>query len=146
MLEKSFDGHPWFGPSIMEIVKGIPSQQSTARTGQSHSIIELVLHMVSWRTFARQRLQFNNDFEVTSEANFPKPTTWEEALEKLRQSQAELVTAVKAFPDDKLAELVPSKNQRYTYYTLLHGIVQHDIYHAGQIQLILKSTQGPGSH
>ena len=60
-------------------------------------------------------------------------------MEKLRQSQAELVDAAVNFPDSRLGELVPSKNQKYTYYTLLHGIIQHDIYHLGQIQLIRKS-------
>jgi uncharacterized damage-inducible protein DinB len=70
--------------------------------------------------------------------NFPKPTTWIQALEHLHQSHAELMTVVKQFPTDRLNELVPSNRFKYTYYTLLHGIAQHDVYHLGQIALMKK--------
>ena len=139
-LEKTFNQQPWYGPSILGTLAGIDAETINHRYGSTHSIIELVLHMTSWRTFATKRLQGDNTFEVAAEMNFPAKGTWEEALDALSQSQQALVEAAKRFPEDRLGERVPSKTQRYTYYTLLHGIVQHDVYHLGQIAYIKKST------
>jgi uncharacterized damage-inducible protein DinB len=140
LLEKTFDKQPWYGSSIMEILSRVESEQSTMRQGDIHSISELVLHMASWRKFATQKLIGDAEFEVTDEANFPKSTTWRGALDQLRQSQEALLVVVKQFPENRLAELVPSKTLKYTYYTLLHGIIQHDVYHLGQIALLQKLT------
>jgi uncharacterized damage-inducible protein DinB len=138
LLEKTFDKQPWYGCSIMEILSRVESEQSTMRQGDTHSISELVLHMASWRKFATQRLMGDAEFEVTDEANFPMATTWKDALAQLHQSQEALLAAVKQFPENRLAELVPSKTLKYTYYTLLHGIIQHDVYHLGQMALLQK--------
>jgi uncharacterized damage-inducible protein DinB len=138
-LEKTYDKFPWYGPSIIETLKDIDASITTKKVGATHSIIELVLHMTSWRTFATKRLQGDNNYEVNDDLNFPAPGSWDEALNAFRHSQAGLIEAAKKFPEERLGELVPSKTQKYTYYTLLHGIEQHDIYHAGQIMLIRRS-------
>lgn len=139
LLEKTFDKQPWYGSSIMEILSGINPEITGLRQGNTHSIAELVLHMTSWRQFVIKRLQGDSDFEITDELNFPSATTWEEAINNLHASQKNLVAEIKKFPEDRLGNLVPSKRQKYTYYTLLHGIIQHDIYHLGQIALLKKA-------
>jgi uncharacterized damage-inducible protein DinB len=140
-LEKTYDKFPWYGPSIMETLKDIDSSITSKKIGDTHSIIELLLHMTSWRIFATKRLQGDNNYEVSDDRNFPTPDSWEQAMQAFRDSQAGLIAAAKKFPEDRLGELVPSKTQKYTYYTLLHGIEQHDIYHAGQIMLIRRSLE-----
>lgn len=72
------------------------------------------------------------------EMNFPAGGRWEETVAHLRESQQALLEAVRIFPEERFGELVPSKTQKYTYYTLLHGIIQHDIYHLGQIAILKK--------
>lgn len=139
LLEKAFEKSPWYGPSLSSVISEVTPAQANLRAGKSHSIIELVLHMTSWRTFATRRLAGDDKFQVSDDMNFPKPGTWEDAVKRLKQSQEELLAVVKAFPDARLGELVPGASHKYTFYTLLHGIIQHDIYHTGQIQLILKS-------
>ena len=139
MLEKTFDKSPWYGPSIMDVLKEVTDDQAMHKVGATHSILELILHMASWRTFAVQRLIGNIDFEVSEEANFRKPIKLGDAVQELLKTQIELIAAVKQFPEGRLGEIVPSKNHKYTYYTLIHGIIQHDVYHLGQIQLIRKS-------
>lgn len=139
-LTKTYDQSPWYGNSIMATLQQISPETVFTRHGQGHTIIELVLHMTSWRKFATHRLRGDNHFEVEPNQNFPVPGTWKEALDALQQSQLALIEAAKNFPEERLGELVPSKTQRYTYYTLLHGIGQHDIYHLGQIAYIAKLT------
>jgi uncharacterized damage-inducible protein DinB len=138
LLEKTFDKQPWYGSSITEILSSVNPEIATVRHGDTHTITELVLHMISWRKFATQKLIGDAEFDITDETNFPKPIAWKEAINQLHQSQVALVEAVKQFPPEGLSELVPSKKQKYTYYTLLHGIIQHDIYHLGQIALLKK--------
>lgn len=140
-LAKTFNKGPWYGPSMMDILSQVTEGSAKSRVGKSHSILELLLHMISWRTFATKRLQGDNTYQVSEAENFPAidSLTLTQALDRLEKSQQELVAAAAKFPEDKLGELVPSNTGKYTYYTLLHGIEQHDIYHIGQIQLILKS-------
>lgn len=141
MLEKTFDRHPWYGTSIVETLAGIQPEITTLRHGPTptHSIVELILHMVSWRTFVTRRLQGDDTYVVSDEENFPAPGSWASAIERLKESQEQLLAAMKNFPDERLNDLVPHASHKYTYYTLLHGIIQHDIYHLGQIALMKKS-------
>jgi uncharacterized damage-inducible protein DinB len=97
--------------------------------------------MCSWRIFTTKRLSGDNLFEVTDQLNFPTPGTWKDALQQLEQCQKELLAAASQFPDDRLGELVPSKTQKYTYYTLFHRVTHHDIYHLGQIAILKRRSK-----
>jgi len=142
LVNKTFHKGAWHGPTVLEVLAQVSPALANARAGKSHSIMELVLHMNSWRNFATRRLSGDAVYQVSEDANFPTPgsMTWGEAVKKLEESQRELEDAVRAFPEEKLTELVPGASHKYTFYTLLHGIIQHDIYHIGQIQLILKAN------
>jgi uncharacterized damage-inducible protein DinB len=141
MLNKTFNKGAWHGLSVKEVLSQVNPSQGHLRAGKSHSILELVLHMTSWRTFAAKRLRGDYDFQVSDEMNFPSTASvsWEEALKRLDESQQELIEAATQLPDGRLSELVPGIKHKYTYYTLLHGITHHDIYHIGQVQLILRA-------
>ena len=138
LIDTTFDHQPWYGSSIMEILSGIPEDIAMHKSDNPYSIAELVLHMTSWRRFTTQRLLGNGEFEVPEDQNFPVAKSWAEALAGLKQSQQELLQAAAHFPAERLADLVPSKRMEYNYYTLLHGIVHHDVYHLAQIALLKK--------
>lgn len=142
LINKTFNKGAWHGPTVREVLEQVTPEQAHLRAGKSHSIAALVLHMISWRTFAVKRLRGDADYQVSDEMNFPLPGSlaWKEVVEKLEASQQELEDAVRSFSDDRLGDLVPGASHKYTFYTLLHGIIQHDIYHIGQIQLILRSN------
>lgn len=71
------------------------------------------------------------------EGDWPKPgANWEEAQERLKHSTDELESAMRKLPHAKLLETVPGRE--YSVYCLLHGVVQHNLYHAGQIALLKK--------
>lgn len=140
LLKKTFDAGAWHGPTVRQVLAKVTPSLAAERVGPSHSIIELVLHMTAWRNFACRRLEGDGAYQVSDEMNFPSPGTWTEALQRLEESQVKLLEAAARFPEERLGELVPSITHKYTYYTLLHGIIHHDLYHIGQIQLILKSA------
>ena len=135
LIERSFDQQPWYGPSVVETLKDITPQSAFNRLPNSHSIIELVCHMTSWRNFVSDQLM-GNAREVSDDENFPRPGSWDEAFTELKNSQANLLKAMDSFPENRLNDKVPLRE--YRFHFMLNGIVQHDIYHVGQIALLKK--------
>lgn len=138
LLQRTFEEQPWHGPSVKEVLDGITQEQSFKRLPESHSIIELVAHMTSWRIFVCKKIQGEQEFRITDDRNFPAETNWAKVLADLNESQVSLIEALRAFDETKLPELVPHGSYSYTFYSLLHGIIHHDLYHIGQISLIKK--------
>lgn len=143
-LRRAFDGGAWHGDSLCEILKGVTAAQAAARpVANAHSIWELALHIAAWDGAVRRRMT-GVAVKLSGEKNFPPVTdtseaAWAKALEHLRRVHQELVEAVGQFPDKSLKKQVPGKvGAHYTFYYMLHGVVQHELYHAGQIALLKK--------
>jgi uncharacterized damage-inducible protein DinB len=106
-----------------------------------------VLHITGWRNEVAERATGKpsgepdaGDWPATGD---PTAARWQAALAALDASHQHLVNVVRDLSDDYLLE--PSNDPRsgpaaigVTYYELLHGIVQHDAYHAGQIAILKK--------
>ncbi len=136
LVQRVYNGKAWHGPSIMDVLKDVNDTNCRKKAGDSHSIVQLVLHMVSWRTFVTKRLLGDSEFELTDDQNFPPETGWSTALKQLEESQQALLQAIETVSSEKLWEEVA--NRKYDFFVLLHGVIHHDIYHIGQIQLIKK--------
>lgn len=145
LVESAYKGEPWYGQPAKEILAGIDSNTAFDRpVPGAHNIYELVKHMIAWRKFVWKRLGGENNFFLTDEENWEKKEvnnndTWSSALTELEESQNKLVNILKSTPEEKLYEKVSGK--AYNYYTLLHGIIHHDIYHLGQISLLKKGKK-----
>jgi uncharacterized damage-inducible protein DinB len=140
LLKRTFESGAWHGPAVKEALAPVTQEIAMLRLPNTHSIIELVSHMTSWRNFTIKRLGEDPAYQVSDEMNFPTTTDWSQALRDLEVSQQKLLSALDNFPELKLSELVPHVQSKYTFYTLLHGIIHHDLYHIGQIMLIRKAT------
>ena len=109
-----------------------------------HSIWELVLHVAVWDDAGLRRLE-GKKWQPTGLKNFPpvtRPTeaAWRKAVAATKRTHDTLVKTVKGLSDARLGERVPGK--RYDFYHMLHGIVQHELYHAGQIAILKKMDLG----
>lgn len=60
-------------------------------------------------------------------------------MQKLDEMQSELIDVLQKEKDNRLIEIVPGR--KYNFRDLLYGIVQHDIYHIGQIAYLTKLLQ-----
>jgi uncharacterized damage-inducible protein DinB len=143
-LRRAFSGDAWHGDSVFEILEGVNAAQAAAHPiKNAHSIWELVLHIAAWDGAVLQRLG-GAAVELSDAENFPAVTdasepAWRKALAEVRRVHEALVAAVAAIPDSRLDEIVPGKKPaHYTFYYMLHGVVQHELYHAGQIALLKK--------
>ena len=140
LLNTIFEKNAWHGPAVKEVLNQIQEKEAFRRLAQTHSIIELVAHMTAWRRYVTEKLKCNPGYPVTEEMNFPHPQNWKETVRELETSQHELMKALEDFPEEKLHTQVPGKTNPLTFYTLLHGAIQHDLYHTAQIMLITKAT------
>jgi uncharacterized damage-inducible protein DinB len=150
-FKRAHDGDPWHGSPIREILKGVSAEQAARRPpNDAHSIWELVLHATGWRNEVARRATGapaqdpeTGDWPPVGD---PTPERWKAALASLDASHARLVDVVRGMTDAKLLQPTNDPRNRelgtgVSYYELLHGIVQHDAYHAGQIA-ILKRVLG----
>lgn len=137
-------GEAWHGPALQPLLKDItPEQASREPKAGSHSILQLVLHIAYWEEVVLRR--FNGEI-VNAPLNSPDdwPTNrklndsdWQAVLTRLQASHMALRQAIEECPNEKLSQKVPQRS--HDYYTLLHGIIHHCVYHGGQIALLKKS-------
>jgi len=143
-LRRAFDGDAWHGDSLFEILEGVTAAGAAAYPiAGAHSIWELVLHIAAWDGAVLRRLG-GVAVELSDAENFPRVTdageaAWRSVLAHVRLVHEELVAAVAGLSDVRLYEMVPGKQEaHYTFYYMLHGVAQHELYHAGQIALLKK--------
>lgn len=148
LMNAGFHGSAWHGPSVLESVKKITPKEASFKTSSVHTIAELIYHITSWKLFALKKLQGDEQYEISEEKNFgPHDKVDEFELEtllmELSLSHDELLAELSKKDDDFLTEIVPGTE--YNYYTLIHGVIQHDLYHTGQIILLRKLCAAGGS-
>jgi len=136
-LNAAYGGPAWHGPSLRELLEGVTEEQARARPiAGAHSIFELAVHVRAWMDAVAERLA-GSERELTTEEDWSDVTrTWSAALEELDHAESRVCDAVARLRADELDKPVPGKN--YSAYTLVHGVIQHNLYHAGQIALLKK--------
>jgi uncharacterized damage-inducible protein DinB len=143
-LRRAFEGDAWHGPALLELLQEMDAATAAAQPlPDVHSIWELVLHVSAWDDAASRRLD-GEKVQLTGTANFPvvpKPTqtAWREAVARAKHTHDALVKTVAALPESRLRDRVPGK--KYDVYHMLHGIAQHELYHAGQIAILKKALR-----
>lgn len=141
LIKSCYDGPAWHGPAVLETLKLVEFNMIAKRINGSHNIIELVHHMASWKQFIIEKLEGDPDFDVVGDFNFtkidaPTPADWENAKKRLQSIQETLLEKLKHVEDAVLLEGVPGRS--YNFFFLLTGIVNHDLYHLGQIKLLMR--------
>jgi uncharacterized damage-inducible protein DinB len=145
-LQRAFDGHAWHGPAVREVLAGMTAADAAARPlQQAHSIWDIVLHIAAWENVVRRRLQGEVIDDLPSEDDWPgmreaSEEAWRLTVQRLEQGNRALRDAITQQDEARLEEMVPGKG--YSVYTMLHGIIQHDLYHAGQIAVLKKALSG----
>jgi uncharacterized damage-inducible protein DinB len=145
-IRRAFEGSAWHGDSILELLSDVNAKTAAARPiKNAHSIWEILLHIAAWDGVVTRRIG-GITVQLTDEQNFPavadtSEAAWTQAIENTKKSHHDLIRAVTGFPDSRLAEQVPGKTQNYyNFYYMFSGIVQHELYHAGQIALLKKAA------
>jgi len=141
LFEDLYDGSPWIDVTIMGTLKNISAKQASKKIApERNSIWQIVNHLIAWRENVLLRVQ-GNDIAAPNNNYFMEientsDTEWQKALERLANSQDQWIRFLENF-DESQFENIYASNQM-TYYEHIHGILQHDAYHLGQIVLLSK--------
>ncbi len=128
-----FKGKPWYGRNMLSIL----SMSKEPLTTRALKILE---HMIAWKTFVISHLQGEGlKIEINSEDDWPRINDdQEEIIARLTACQENLKNAILNFDENKWFD-TPA-NFKFTYYQLCMGVIDHDIYHIGQIALEIKKS------
>ena len=153
-LRRAYDGDAWYGPSVRSALEGVDAGLATSRPVPGrHTICEIVLHMTAWTREVTRRLRLGlvqdpeeGDWPVRAAAG---DAEWSAILSALDAANAELVEAISALDDARLDGMIGDVRDRalgsgVSYYAMLHGLVQHHAYHAGQISLLRRPAEPRG--
>lgn len=141
-LRRAFEGSAWHGPAVMELLKDVGAQAAAAKPiANVHSIWELLLHVEAWDRAGMTRLS-GKKCQLKGRDNFPpvnnpSESAWRAAVVQARRTHDQLVKMVEGLPAERLSDRVPGK--KYDFYHMLHGIAQHELYHAGQMAILKKA-------
>ena len=146
-FERAFDGEAWHGPSVLSLLDGVTAAQAAAHPiAGAHSIWELTLHIAAWEDACRRRLE-GDPAQLSDDENFPpiddtSESAWAATKQKLIETHNRLLDTLATLDDSRLDHpIIDSSEIPFSsVYVTLHGGVQHDLYHAGQIAILKKAV------
>lgn len=141
-LKRAVTGDAWHGPAVEQILAGTTADMAASRPfGEAHSIWEIVLHATAWLQACRRRLE-GDRAELTDAEDWPEVSdtserAWQETISRMTQANDELSSAISRLDDSRLDQ--PMNEGMSSVYVTLHGVIQHTLYHAGQIAILKKA-------
>ncbi len=149
-LEQAFNRKSWHGTNLLGSIRGIDPRDAAWRpAADRHNIREIILHCAYWKYSVYRRISGadRGSFALTGSNWFPKPEvgTSKELRKEiglLKEYHEKLIEEVSSIDPAILGD-VPS-GSRFSYRDLILGVASHDLYHAGQIQLIKRLFPGSG--
>ncbi len=147
LFEDLYDGSPWIDVTILNNLNQLTADQAARRLYENwNTIWEIVNHMISWRETVLKRVQgqiisspahnYILPLKHTSEA------AWKDTIRRLEDSQSAWLAFLKTFKSGNFELTYPGNGM--THYEHLHGILQHDAYHLGQIVIMAKRVKEEG--
>ena len=137
-----YSADPWIGVNIHNTLQQISSAQAAKKIQpQWNSIWQITNHIISWRENVLKRIQ--GEVITTPTDNYmvsvydTSEIAWQHTMERMEISQTKWL----AFLEDCDKACFKEKYQAndMSYYEHIHGILQHDAYHLGQIVLLSKA-------
>jgi hypothetical protein len=143
LFEDLYEGDPWIGVSILPNLRDLTAAQAARKIDPAwNTIWEITQHIIAWRENVLQRVQ--GLVIRTPQHNYIQPVTdvsepaWQRTLDRLEESQAAWISLF-GFPAADFQSVYSSNGM--TYYEHIHGILQHDAYHLGQIVILRKKIR-----
>lgn len=146
-LKQITNGDPWHGNSVFTIFKQADDSIIHKKLPQIHTIAEIVLHLVAWNEEAISRLK-GNTASAPARGDWPGASnyTWGELIGMFKQSYKDLHNTILEITEEQW--LSPTRDERQpalgtgvTYEELVHGLMQHFVYHSGQVALLVKQLK-----
>ena len=140
-IETTFKGDSWHGPNLVKTLEGIDYVQAMERPlGERHSIWELADHISFWMEEVWKSVRDHAVLNPDKKPDWPEmgasAEEWEQSVNRLEAAVNMTLDALAEWSDEDLYEKVPGAG--FTFKQMLHGMLHHNLYHAGQINLLKK--------
>jgi len=141
-LNEIQEGSLWFDQSFKDKFDHLSESEALTRPmPEIFSVAEHVSHMLAWRKecvlrfngIKRELMNSPDDWKNTNELS---TLGWTNLKNALYNSRAELIDLI-ADRDDTYLD-TKFQDTEYNYHYLIEGIIQHDLYHLGQIGVTIK--------
>lgn len=142
LLEQTFAGMPYYGPSVLGTLERVTADIAIRKPHRSvPSIWELVTHPTAELNYARTVIEGTAGPWIEGQTAWPTITdtseaAWQQVIQDLKQANRGLVRVVRQL-DDAILDQHPVRVQG-PFYVMLHGTLQHNVYHTGQISLLTR--------
>lgn len=145
-LENVITGQPWYGDPVYNTLSRITFESAYEKPlNSAHNIAQLILHMISWTEEVIDRMNEKPAGMPLSgnwnDPGAPDEEKWKMYIDDFKLVNVSLVKAIQDFPEEKWHEpIIDERNEEpvVTYAELVRGLIQHHIYHQGQIALLLR--------
>lgn len=142
-IENINSGEPWFGRAVYIILEEVDAKKAyTKPDNTEHSMIEILYHMITWAGFTLKRIEKDDDMDLAAFEKMdwriidPKTHTWKKGLTEFKSIHKKIIQLLNKKDDAFLKEIVDYRN--YNFRFLLNGMMEHNIYHLGQIAYLKK--------
>jgi uncharacterized damage-inducible protein DinB len=150
LIDEAFDRKAWHGPNLRGSIRGVDARTASWRPAPGrHNVWELTVHAAYWKYAVRRRLtgEKRGSFPLEgsnwfARADHADEAAWKRDVALLVAEHRRLREVVAALRDDDLARR--ARGSSHTLATLVSGAAAHDVYHAGQIQLLKRLAGAPG--
>lgn len=146
-LQRILEGEPWYGRPVLSLLEEIDAGTAYKKPGaNAHSLADLLWHMNAWAEFTLKRLQGDKKTGDTYMEQIdwrpidPSVHTWKEGIKQFRELNEQIISILQEKDDNLLKEIVDFRE--YNFRFLLHGYIQHNIYHVGQVAYLKKLLEG----
>jgi uncharacterized damage-inducible protein DinB len=151
-LENILSGDPWYGSSVYDIIGQVSFEAAYEKSDRSvHTIAAIVLHMIAWTEEVMDRMNGQTASIPTSgdwpDTGTPDEQKWQNYVSDLKLVNVNLLKVMRDFPQEQWDELITDERNRelgtgVSYEELISGLIQHHIYHSGQIALLNRIING----
>lgn len=141
-LHEIHDGALWFDQCFKDKIGNLTDSEAiTTPMPPIHSVAEHVAHMLAWRKecilmFTGIKTALMNspaDWRSNDELRI---VGWHNLKNEFFNSRYALIQLIENHDDSFLETKFPG--QDYTFHYLIEGIIQHDLYHMGQIGITIR--------
>ena len=148
LIDEAYEKQTWHGPNLRGSLRGISKAEASKRPAAGrHNIWEIAVHAAYWKYIVRRRLTGDKSLSFPRKPSDwprypddPSPKDLKADLALLGTEHRRLRDVVSQFPSRRLDARAPES--QWTYAEHIHGIAAHDLYHAGQIQLVKRLRRG----
>lgn len=144
-IDQAYNRRSWHGANLRGALRGMTADDAAWRPGPGrNSIQEIVVHAAYWKYVVRRRLtgQKRGSFPLEGSNWFARPeadaAAWKADVRLLDDCHRALRETVASLSPKQLTRAIGG----WTVLDTVSGIAAHDLYHAGQIQLLKRLRTG----